>query len=340
MLAHIANSAKAAPPSRDAVRAYPACVRIFVAGGTGAIGRPLVAALVAGGHEVVVFSRHAERIAALGLENVVPSIGDAFDAGTLGRAVREARPDVVVNQLTNLAQTANPLEVARGFATTSRLRNEVAGVLATAARHAGARRIVAQSISFAYRPGPGVRTEDDPLWTDAPRQIGKLTGSLATLEQATLHGNATGELEGVVLRYGTFYGPGTYFAPGGMYVTMLAKRVLPIAGDGGGLFGFVHLHDATTATVRALDGPVGVYNVVDDVPAPSSEWMPFAADVIGAKTPWHVPEALARVGAGRFLAYLMCDQPAVSNARARGELGWEPQHPDWHEGLRGALTGS
>ena len=312
-------------------------MRIFVAGGTGAVGRPLVRALAAAGHEITVFSRSEGRVAALGVPTAVPAVGDAFDADSLRRAVDAARPEVVVNQLTNLAQSANPLAVKRGFDATSRLRREVAGTLVAAARSAGARRVVAQSISFAYRPGPGVRTEADPLWTDATGQIGQLTGSLAALESATLGG---GGIEGVVLRYGSFYGPGTYFAPDGLYTAMIAKRRLPIPGDGGGLFGLVHLDDAVSATVAALVGPTGIYNVVDDVPARASEWMPFVADLLGAKPPRRVPEAVAKVGAGKFLAYLMCDQPAVSNQRARAELGWTPRYPDWHEGLPTVLRGS
>ena len=246
-----------------------------------------------------------------------------------------ARPDVVVNQLTNLARSANPLAVKRGLDTTGRLRREVAGTLVAAARSAGARRVVAQSISFAYRPGPGVRTEADPLWTDAPGQIGRLAGSLAALESATLGG----DVEGVVLRYGSFYGPGTYFGPDGLYTTMIARRRLPIPGAGGGLFGLVHLDDAVSATLAALGGPTGIYNVVDDVPARAAEWMPFVADLLGAKPPRRVPEGVARVGAGAFLAYLMCDQPAVSNLRARTELGWAPRYPDWHDGLPTVLRG-
>ncbi len=252
-------------------------------------------------------------------------------------AVRAARPEVVINQLTSLAQSANPLAVKRGFDATSRLRREVSATLVAAARAASARRVVAQSVSFAYRPGPGMRTESDPLWGEAGGQIGTLTRSLAQLESATLGDDA---VEGVVLRYGSFYGPGTYFAPGGLYASLLAKRRLPIPGDGGGLFGFVHVDDAAAATVAALEGPTGVFNVVDDVPAPASEWMPMVAGLLGARPPRHVPEALARVGAGKFVAYLMCDQPAVSNRRARAELGWVPGYPDWHRGLAAALTGA
>ncbi len=309
-------------------------MRIFVAGGTGAIGRPLVTALVAAGHEVTVFSRSEGRVAALGVPGVVPAVGDALDPASLTRAVRASEPDVVVNQLTSLARSANPVALKRGFDTTSRLRRQASSTLVTAARLAGARRVVAQSIAFAYRPGPGVRTESDPLWTDAEGQIGRLTGSVAALESATRGDDA---VEGVVLRYGSFYGPGTYFATGGLYASMVAKRRLPVPGDGGGLFGFVHVDDAAAATVAALDGPVGTFNVVDDVPAPASEWMPLLARLLGAGPPHRVPEALARIGAGRFLAYLMCDQPAVSNTLARAELAWSPRYPDWHDGLPAAL---
>ncbi len=310
-------------------------MRIFVAGGTGAIGRPLVTRLVGAGHEVTVFSRREQRVTALGLPQVVPAVGDALDPDVVMRAVQAARPEVVINQLTNLPQSANPVAIKRGFDRTSRLRREVSGPLVAAARAAGARRVVAQSISFAYRPGPGVRTESDPFWTDAGGQIGELTGSVAALESATL-GDDT--LEGVVLRYGSFYGPGTYFAPDGMYATMIKRRLLPIPGAGGGVFGLVHIDDAAAATVAALEGPTGIFNVVDDVPAPASEWMPMVAALLGAKPPRHVPEALARVGAGKFLAYLMCDQPAVTNQRARGELGWVPRFADWHDGLAAVFS--
>jgi nucleoside-diphosphate-sugar epimerase len=253
------------------------------------------------------------------------------------RAVLSAQPEVVINQLTSLPKTANPFAMKRGFDLTSRLRREVSGTLAAAARSAGARRIIAQSISFAYHPGPGVRTESDPLWTEAKGQIGALTISLATLESATLGGAG---LEGVVLRYGSFYGPGTYFAPGGLYAHLLAKRRLPLPGTGGGLFGLVHVEDAASATVAALEGPTGTFNVADDAPAPASEWMPFVAGLLGAKPPRHVPESVARLAAGTFLTYLMCDQPAVCNQRARTELGWSPRYPDWHEGLRAAFGAS
>jgi nucleoside-diphosphate-sugar epimerase len=312
-------------------------MRVFVAGGTGAIGRPLVKALAAANHEIAVYSRSEQRIAALGVPGIVPAVGDVFDTDTLLRAVQSFQPDVVINELTSLAQSANPFALKRGFDQTSRLRREVSATLVRAARTSGARRIVAQSIAFAYKPGPGVRTEADPLWTEAKGQIGLLTGSVAALESTTL-GDDDPELEGVVLRYGTFYGPGTYFAPGGLYPTMLKRRVLPVPGQGAGIFGLVHLDDAAAATVAALEGPTGIFNVVDDVPVPASELMSFVAGLVGAKPARHVPESVVRVGAGKFYAYLLCDQPAVSNRRARTELGWSPRHPDWHDGLTAVFT--
>lgn len=312
-------------------------MRVFIAGGTGAIGRPLVAALAAAGHEVAVYSRDAGRVAALGVPGVVPAVGDAFDAEALIAAAQSFRPEVVVNELTSLPRTFNPFAIKRSFDLTSRLRREVSKTLVTAARAAGARRIVAQSISFAYRPGPGVRTEGDPLWTDAKGQIGVLTDSVAMLESNTL---GDPELEGVVLRYGSFYGAGTYFAPSGLYATMLKRRLLPIPGQGGGMFALVHIDDAAAATVAALEGPTGIFNVADDVPAPASEVLAFMAAVMGAKPPRHVPESLVRIGAGAFLAYMLCDQPAVSGERARAELGWLPRFADWHEGLKAVFSGS
>jgi nucleoside-diphosphate-sugar epimerase len=312
-------------------------MRVLIAGGTGAIGRPLVAALASAGHEVAVYCRNEGKVAALGVPGIVPAVGDAFDAETLIGAVQSFKPEVVVNELTSLPQTANPFAIKRGFDLTSRLRREVSKTLVTAARAAGARRIVAQSISFAYRPGPGVRTEADPLWTDAKGQIGILTGSVATLESNTL---GDGELEGVVLRYGSFYGPGTYFAPNGLYARMLKRRVLPIPGKGGGIFAFVHIDDAAAATVAALEGPTGIFNVADDAPAPAAEAMAFTAKLMGTKPPRHMPESLVRIGAGAFLAYLLCEQPAVSSERARTELGWSPRYPDWRQGLTAVFSGS
>jgi 2-alkyl-3-oxoalkanoate reductase len=261
-------------------------------------------------------------------------VGDALNAEQLIAAVMAARPEVVINQLTNLAQSVNPIEVRRGFNKTTRLRSEASATLVAAARAAGARRVIAQSISFIYRPGPGVRTESDSLWTEAGGQTGDLARPLAELEAHTL---GAPDLEGVVLRYGSFYGPGTYFGPQGALTGLVRRRMLPVVGEGKGCSGFVHLDDAARATVAALEGPTGVFNVVDDVPAPSREWITTMATLLGAKAPRRFPRSVVRGVMGAHSTYLMCDQPAVSNRRARGELGWEPVFPDWHAGFAATL---
>lgn len=299
------------------------------------MGRPLMRALVAKGHEVTVFSRSADR--APRPDGVTTVTGDALVTGQLAAAIEKAQPEVVINQLTNLAQTTSPIALKRGLKRTAQLRREASSTVAVTARAAGVRRVIAQSISFIYRPGPGIRTESDSLWTDAGGQIGDLAQSLATLEANTLD---QPDGEGVVLRYGFFYGPGTYFAPDGAFTGMVRRRMLPLAGEGNGMFGFVHLDDAVSATVAALDGPTGVFNVVDDVPAPASEWIPTLASLIGAKPPRRVPVAMLRATAGPHTAYMMAAQPPVSNQRARTELGWAPAFPDWHAGFAAIFDGS
>jgi nucleoside-diphosphate-sugar epimerase len=313
---------------------YREPVRIFVAGGTGALGRPLVAQLQAAGHQVTVFSRSKSRVTALGLSGVTAAVGDALTPDQVMAAVQAAQPEVVINQLTNLAQTANPIALKRGFTQTNRLRVDASATLVRAAGAAGARRVIAQSLAFIYRPGPGVRTEADPLWTDAGGQVGQMAGPVAALEAATLAADGP---DAVVLRYGAFYGPGTYYAADGAFSTLIKKRRLPISGAGQGLFGFVHLNDAAAATVAALEGPTGIFNVVDDTPAPSADWIALVAEILGAKPPRRVPEGVVRLAAGTYSAYLMCRQPAVSNQRARTELAWAPEFPDWRAGLAATL---
>jgi nucleoside-diphosphate-sugar epimerase len=313
-------------------------MRVFLAGGTGAIGQPLVRKLATQGHDVTVFTRDEARVSALGVPGVVAAVGDALDAETLTQAVARAQPEIVVNQLTNLPQTTSPAALKRGLTNTSRLRTEASATLVRAARAAGARRVIAQSIGFIYRPGSGERTERDPLWADARGMIGLVARPVAALESVTLGaGDEAGGTDGVVLRYGAFYGPGTYYDHEGAFVTMIKRRMLPIPSGQQGLFGFVSLNDAVSATMAALTGPAGVYNVVDDVPAPTAEWITMLAELFGTKKPFRVPAAMMRA-AGAYSAYLMCRQPAVSNQKAKGELGWTPADPDWHDGLRAALA--
>jgi nucleoside-diphosphate-sugar epimerase len=297
-------------------------MRVFVAGATGVIGRTLLPVLARDGHDVVGMTRREERtslIRALGAE---PAVADAFDAERLRQAVIDARPDVKT--------------FSEQLERNNRLRREGTRNLVQAALAAGARRIVAQSIAFAYKQqGSGLRVEDDPLALDEPDPWGDTVRAVAALEEGVLGGDG---IDGVVLRYGYFYGPGTSYAPDGAQSQMIRKRRFPIVGDGGGVFSFIHLEDAAAATVRAIDhGAAGTYNIVDDEPAPASEWIPVLAQAIGAKKPWRVPAWLARVIAGEYAVRLMTQSEGASNLKARDELGLELRFPTWRRGFAEAL---
>lgn len=299
-------------------------MKVFVAGATGAIGRPLLDRLAAAGHEVTATTRSPERAAALRERGAEAVVVDALDAAALRSAVLDARPEVVVNQLTALPQRIDPRHYARDLEGTNRLRREAGPVLAQAAAEAGARRIVAQSISFVLRPeGPPVLDERAPVWTDAPPAVlAGVEGAMA-LERATL---GTPGIEGVVLRYGFFYGPGSAFGPGGSSAEDVARRRLPIIGRGDGRFSFIHVDDAAAATVAALDhGAPGIYAVTDDEPIAQRDWVPVLADAMGAPAPRRVPGWLARLIGGP-LARQAEHMRGASNAKARSELGWTPAH--------------
>jgi nucleoside-diphosphate-sugar epimerase len=310
-------------------------MRVFVAGASGAIGRPLVRQLVAAGHEVTGMTRReqrAEEIRAAGAEAVVC---DVFEAAALERAVVAARPEAVVHALTALPQRYDPK--SDYLAATNRIRTEGTRNLIAAAGAAGARRLVAESIAFAYRPQGGwVKDEQEPLFTDAPGGFGVAFSAVAELERQVL--DAAG-IEGVALRYGWLYGPGTYYDRGGQQADEVTKRRFPIVGKGTGTFSFIHVDDAAAATVAALDrGAAGVYNVVDDEPAPSHQWLPAYAAALGAKPPRRVPVWLARLVAGKDIAAAAVAMRGASNAKAKRELGWEPAHPSWRQGFQDSLA--
>ena len=306
--------------------------RVLIAGATGQIGELLTPALVAAGDEVYGLARSersAEKVRELGAR---PVMGDALDAAAVDAAVAEARPEVIVHQLTAIPRTGiNPRKLGEAFAATTRVRREGTRNLVDAAERHGVRRVVAQSIAFAYRPeGPEVLDESAPLYTDAPGDWGEIVGGAAALEEAVL--GASG-IEGVVLRYGMFYGPGTAYARGGTYAEMAKKRRLPIVGDGGGRQPFIHMDDAVSATIAAVDTGSGVYNVVDDESPPSRDWIPALAETLGAKPPRHVPLWLARLGGGPHAVRVMTEQRGATNARIKRELGWQPRYADWREGF-------
>jgi nucleoside-diphosphate-sugar epimerase len=312
-------------------------MRVFLAGAGGAMGKQLIPRLVADGHEVTGMVRTESKqdlVSGLGARTVV---ADALDAAAVNRALGEAEPEVVLHQLTSIPGNLEPRHFDRDFAATNRLRTEGTDNLLAAARAAGARRLVAQSYTgWPYaRSGGAVKSEDDPLDPDPPAQFRRTLAAIRHLE-GTVAG-AEG-LEGVVLRYGAFYGPGTSIALEGEQVEAVRKRRFPVVGSGGGVWSFVQIEDAAAATAAAAAaGSPGLYNVVDDDPAPVSEWLPALAAAVGAKPPRRVPRWLGRLVAGEAAVVLMTESRGASNARAKRELGWEPRYPSWRTGFEQGL---
>jgi nucleoside-diphosphate-sugar epimerase len=309
-------------------------MRVFLAGATGAIGRRLVPTLVAGGHQVTGMTRSQEKAEQLRTAGAEPVVVDALDGAAVAAVVREAQPEAVIHQLTALPQRIDPRKIERDFALNDRLRSEGTRLLVAAARDAGARRVIAQSISFAYEPGPPgtIHNEQDPLTLNPPQAFKRSAQALRELEDSVLGAN------GIVLRYGYFYGPGTSISSTGSMVEEVARRRLPIIGRGAGVWSFIHIDDAAQATVAALEheGPA-VYNVVDDHPALVSEWVPALAQAVKAPRPWRVPTALARLIAGQYGVSVMTHGQGASNELAKRELDWQPAHASWREGFRTAL---
>jgi nucleoside-diphosphate-sugar epimerase len=313
-------------------------MRVFVAGATGAIGRRLVPRLVARGHDVVAMTRSPAKLDSLRSLGAVPVVADALDRGAVMKAVADARPDVVVHELTALsAATGGLRRFDRQFGATNALRTVGTDNLLAAAVAAGARRFVAQSYAgwpYAREGGP-VKTEDDPLEPRAPRHMRETLAAIRHLEEAVLRADG---LEGVVLRYGSFYGPGTSVAEDGDLVDLLRRTRFPVVGSGEGVWSFVHIDDAAFATVLAVEGgEPGVYNVVDDTPAPVREWLPELAAAVGAPPPRLVPRWVGWLAAGEVGVSLMTQVRAASNAKAKRALGWSPEHGSWRSGFRTGL---
>jgi nucleoside-diphosphate-sugar epimerase len=310
-------------------------MRVFVAGATGVIGRTLVQQLGDAGHHVTGMTRSEERAASLRGLGAEAVVGDAFDPDRVMQAVTGARPDVVINQLTDIPKAINPRRMGAQFETNDRLRREGTANLMRAAKSAGARRMISQSIAFAYAPSDTICSEEDALFDEAPDPWRRNVAAVRALEEATL-GSAT--VEGVVLRYGYFYGPGSAYAGDGSTATMVRGRGFPIVGGGTAVYSFIHIDDAASATVAALDrGAPGIYNVVDDEPAPLGEWLPEYAAALEARPPRKVPRFLARIGGGRLAVYMTTGLQGATNAKARRELGWEPRWKSWRQGFREAL---
>jgi nucleoside-diphosphate-sugar epimerase len=310
-------------------------MRVFVAGASGAIGRPLVPKLVAAGHEVTGMTRsekHAEEVRRGGARAAVV---DVFDADALRAEVEAARAEVVVHELTALPDRMD-FRKKDLYEPTNRVRTEGTRNLMDAALAAGARRFVSQSIAFAYRmDGARVKTEDDPLLDDAPGAFASGVRALHEMEGIVLGADG---IEGLLLRYGFFYGPGTHYASDGSMIADIRRRRMPIVGKGTGTFSFIHVDDAADATVAAVErGAPGVYNVTDDEPAPMSEWVPAVAEAAGAKRPFRAPAWLAKLVAGKEAATFSLDLRGASNEKAKRELGWQPAHPSWRTGFPESL---
>jgi nucleoside-diphosphate-sugar epimerase len=288
-------------------------LRVLVAGATGAIGRALVPKLLGAGHEVVALTRSPERAAALGAQ---VAVADAFDAEAVRLAVAEARPEAVIDALTDLGR-GSPLDPST-FAANDRMRLEgCAGVLA-AARAAGVTRYLQQSIAFFAQPGEGSADEEVPLAVDSPMRDG--VRAVATLEARVR------EAGGTILRYGNFYGPGTWYAPDGAIADAVRARRYPVVGNGGAAGSFVHVEDAADATVAALErGATGTFHLVADETPPAREWLPAYAAALGAKRPRRVPAFLARRVAGPGAVWYATQLRAADNAKARRELGFAPR---------------
>ena len=307
-------------------------MKILVAGATGAIGTQLLPRLVAAGHDVVGLTRSPSKRDAVRALGARPAVADALDPDAIGSVVAEAEPEVIVHQLTALS-SIDLRDFDGSFALTNRLRTEGTDHLLAAGRAVGVRRFVAQSYAgwpFA-RTGPAVKSEDDALDPDPAPSMRATLDAIRHLEDAVTGATWT---EGIVLRYGGFYGPGTSLAEGGESLELIRKRRFPVVGSGAGVWSFVHIADAAEATVAAVEhGSRGVYNVVDDEPAPVAEWLPVVARAAGGKPPWHVPRWLGRLLAGEAATIMMTEVRGASNAKAREELGWRPSHPTWREAL-------
>ena len=308
-------------------------MRVFVAGSTGAVGKFLVPHLVQNGHEVVALVRDAQKAKALEVMGAQVALADALNKEELTAAIRRTEPEVIIHQLTALTGVGNFKKLDEEFALTNRFRTEVTDTMLVAARLAGTRRFIAQSFCgwpFAREGGP-VKTEEDPLDPNPPASFSKILAAIRYLEDTV---RKTTNLQALALRFGFFYGPGTGIAKDGLIVELVRKRRLQIVGDGAGIWSFIHISDVARATVAAVShGDPGIYNVVDDEPAPVSTWLPALAEAVGAKPPYKVPVWLGKLAIGGSGVSMMTKIRGGSNAKTKRELGWQLDYPSWRRGF-------
>src|SRR5262245_28110959 len=304
-------------------------MRVFLAGATGAIGARLVPLLVNAGHTVTGTTRDpakADRIRAAGCS---PVVVDALRSGDLLASVQRAEPEVIIHELTAIPSRIDIRHWDQTFGPTNRLRIEATDTLLNAARAVGSHRLIAQSYSaWPYaRTGSWIKTETDPLISSPEPAMRETVGAIRHLESAVL---GTAGVEGIVLRHGAFYGPGTSVGPGGSFLEEIRRRRVPIVGRGTGYWSFVHIDDAASATLAAVEGhEPGVYNVTDDEPAPVSDWLPFLAQTLGAPPPLRIPAWLARFAIGPHGVAMMTEIRGASNQKAKTVLGWKLRWPSW-----------
>jgi nucleoside-diphosphate-sugar epimerase len=314
-------------------------MKVFVAGATGVLGRQLVPQLVARGHDVVGMTRSASKQDVVRSLGARPIVADALDPDSVAQAVASAEPEVIVHQLTALSGDFDMRHIDRFFEATNRLRTDGTDHLLAAARAVGARRFVAQSYAGwpLARTGGPVKGEDAPFDPDPPEQLRSMMAAIRHVEEAVIGADW---LDGVVLRYGGFYGPGTTLSadPDASHSAAMRKRQFPVVGDGAGVWSFIHIADAAAATAVAVEhGERGVYNVVDDEPAPARVWMPVLAHELGAKPPRRVPRWVGRLLAGEAATIMMTEVRGASNEKAKRELGWKPRYASWRQGFAQGL---
>jgi len=313
-------------------------MKIFVAGATGALGKQLVPQLVGRGHDVVGMTRSAPKQDLVRSLGARPVVADALDPDAVAQAVASAEPDVIVHQLTALSGKFDMRHFDRFAETTNRLRTEGTDHLLAAGRAVGTQRFVAQS-NAAWRTYSGgrVKDEDAPFDSDPLEKLRGVLDAIRHLEDAV---TGADWLEGVVLRYGAFYGPGTGLSaePGAEFSEAIRKRQFPLVGDGGGIWSFIHIDDAAAATVAAIErGERGIYNVVDDDPAPVRDWIPELARALGAKPPRRVPRWVGRLLAGELATAMMTELRGATNDKAKRELAWKPGYASWRQGFAQGL---
>ena len=311
-------------------------MRVFLAGATGAIGRQLLLLLVQAGHDVTAMTRSPTRAGWISSEHAHPVVCDVFDRERLRQALIEARPEVLIHQLTSIPKRIHLRRVVEELAATNRLRTEGTLILMEAARAAKVRRVIAQSVSFLYNPNGGSpASEDEGLFRLIPG-ASELVDTIHVHEHAIL---GSPRIEGVVLRYGSFYGPGTFYAGDGSFAHDVRRRRVPVVGDGQGRISFIHVRDAAAATAMFVEaGEPGIYNVVDDEPAAVAEWLPYYAGLLKAKRPFRVPEFMGRLGAGPYGVYMMTEQRGASNQKIKDVVGWKPECAGWREGFRAEIS--